>query len=130
MEREGINGQAGEGTWQGHLAEGIEETKGGIFEQEARPPDDAPDKLFRVARLGWLSEEAGKACQDVAAEGNRRAQQCHLAKNLVHLSNGLQGRAQCSDQGWTGLVDLSGVPHEMVQQWLILPGTRKSHTKY
>ncbi len=26
------------------------------------------------------------------------------------------------DQGWTGLVNLPGLPHELIPQWWILPG--------
>lgn len=81
---------------QTHLAECVEESKGGIFEKDARAPEDSPHKLLRVASLGWLGKEAGQACQDVAAKGNWCAQQGYLTQNLMHLSNGLR-KVSCRD---------------------------------
>ncbi len=31
-----------------------------------------------------------------------------------------------AQQGWTGLVNLPGIPHEVIQHWWMLPGSARS----
>ena len=88
---------------QTHLAESVEEAKCGIFQEDARAPEDSTHKLLGVAGLGWLGKEAGQACQDVAAKGNRCSQQGYLTEDLVHLSNSLHtSHTSAIDEGGSG----------------------------